>query len=483
MREALALLIPACAIGVTLLPRPVRGGRSLVAIATLTLCLGIGFSSLVSTALIVIGIAPTTVGFVVADVAIWASIGTLGWWTRRTVEKQAPGTGAESRESGAESPEPIGRLDWILRAAFGATAVVALFAVIASFVASPHGDWDAWAIWNQHARFLFRGGGSDTWRTLFAIDWTQPDYPLLLPASVARMWAYAGHESTLGPALIATVLGAGSVALVVTAIAGRRGWIAGALMLGAPTFLTQISSQCADVPLACFIVAALAVTCGDVLRDPCSRIPAVVAGATSAMAAWTKNEGIVFALLMLIVALAVAVRRSGRAGRDGQRRDGWRQLLWSMAGAAPALIAVVWFKLTLAPESGLVEGQSLTVFASRLLDPHRHTTVAMLMAQHAMRWSAPLAVTVFPLLCLVVAGMAIRGRAVRTMAAVVGLMLVSYYLVYVTTPFEISWHVSTSIDRLLVQLWPALVLTVFLVGLPSPSPGLESEGVMRLNSK
>jgi len=62
---------------------------------------------------------------------------------------------------------------------------------------------------------------------------------------------------------------------------------------------------------------------------------------------------------------------------------------------------------------------------------------------------------------------------------VLGLMLASYYVVYVTTPFDITWHVSTSIDRLLVQLWPALVLTVFL-GLQSsdfsprsPVPGLQ----------
>jgi hypothetical protein len=48
------------------------------------------------------------------------------------------------------------------------------------------------------------------------------------------------------------------------------------------------------------------------------------------------------------------------------------------------------------------------------------------------------------------------------MAMVLGLMLVSYYVVYVTTPFDITWHVTTSVDRLLVQLWPALVLTVFL---------------------
>ncbi len=103
------------------------------------------------------------------------------------------------------------------------------------------------------------------------------------------------------------------------------------------------------------------------------------------MAAWTKNEGVVFALLMLLVAVVVAARR-----RDG------RQFLWSIAGATPILIAVVWFKLTLAPPPGLVEGQSLDVVVTRLLDLQSSWTVAVLMAEHAMRWSAPLALAVFP---------------------------------------------------------------------------------------
>ena len=342
-------------------------------------------------------------------------------------------------------------------------AIVALVATIAAAQAAPHGDWDAWAIWNLHARFLFRGGEGDAWRGFFSIAWSQPDYPLLLPASVARVWAYAGHESTLGPILIAVGFGIACVTLAVTTIGGRHGWIAGALMLGATTFLAQVPSQCADVPLACFIVATLAVTFGDVLRipNPESRIPAVIAGATSAMAAWTKNEGVVFVLLMFLIAVIVAVRR-----RDG------RQLLWSIAGATPILIVVVGFKLALAPSSGLVEGQSLTVILTRLMDPDRHMTVLGLMAQHAMRWSAPFAFAVFPIVSLVAAWMAVRiGGVVRVMAIVLGLMLASYYVVYVTTPFDIAWHVSTSIDRLLVQLWPALVLTVFL-GLQSsvPSP-------------
>jgi hypothetical protein len=444
MREALSLLIPACAIGVFVLPRSGGWARSSVFAATLSLCLGIGFSSVIATALIVGGVAPAGPGFVLADLTIWIIVAAIGWRMRE------PKTRTPERE--AESLEPVDRLDWIVRAAFGVAATIALISAIVSSHRSPHGDWDAWAIWNQHARFLFRGG-SDGWRALLAINWSQPDYPLLLPASVARVWAYAGHESTLGPTLIAIVLGMASVTLVVTALGGRRGWIAGALILVANPFLTQVPSQCADVPLACFIVATLAVASGAPILDPKSRIPAVIAGATSALAAWTKNEGLVFALLMLLVAMAVAVRR-----REG------RQLLWGMAGAVPALIAIVWFKLTLAPTSGLVEGQSLNDLVVRLIDLHRHRTVAVLMAEHAVRWSAPFAVAVFPLVALVAAWRAVRDRgAVRMVTVVLALMLASYYLVYVTTPFDISWHVSTSIDRLLIQLWPSLVLAVFLL--------------------
>jgi hypothetical protein len=450
MREALALLIPACAIGFFVLPRSLRWGRSSAVAATLSLCLGIGFSSLVSAALVVMDVAPTTTGFVVADGAIWAGIAVLAWWGRRAAWQQE--AGSSPSQPGARNREPGGRADWILRVAFGLTALTALASVIASSLAAPHGDWDAWAIWNQHARFLFRGGGSDIWRGFLTIGWSQPDYPLLLPAAVARVWSYAGHESTLGPALVAMIFGFASVTLVVSALDGRRAWVAGALMLGATTFLTQVPSQCADVPLACYVVATLAVACGDgrhIGRSPQMR--AWLAGATSAMAAWTKNEGIVFALLMLIVAIAVAIRR-----REA------RPLLWGLAGGAPIVIALVWFKLALAPPSDLAAGLSLDVFIIRLLDLDRHVTVAALMAQHAARWSAPFAVAVFPLMLVAAIWMAVRsGPAVRVMAAVSSLMLASYYLVYVATPFDIDWHVSTSIDRLLVQVWPALVLTAF----------------------
>ena len=455
MREALALLVPACAVGFFILPRPLRMGRATLCAATLALCLGIGFSSLTATALVVIGMAPATAGFVLIDVAIWGGIGVLGWSIRRRMAAKSvmPEPAGPRIENAASSD----RFDWVLRAVFAIAAIVAFVSVVVYMRAWPHGEWDAWAIWNQHARFLFRGGGSDAWRGYFMIGWSHPDYPLLLPAAVARVWGYAGQESTFGPALIAMIFGMANVTLVVTALEGRRAWVAGALMLGASAYLIHVASQYADVPLAFFMVATLAVAYGDALRG--SRIAPLVAGATTALAAWTKNEGLVFAVVMLLVASAVALRRLS-AGR--LRRSERAQLLWVIAGSAPVVIAIVWFKLLLAPPSELAEGLRSAIFTTRLLDVDRHMTVATLMGQHMLRWSTRLSVTVLPLVGLAALWTSGRSESARVMVAVLGLMLLSFYVVYVLTPYEIVWHITTSFDRLLVQLWPALVLAVFV---------------------
>jgi hypothetical protein len=167
------------------------------------------------------------------------------------------------------------------------------------------------------------------------------------------------------------------------------------------------------------------------------------------MAAWTKNEGLVFVLVMLLLVAVVTVRRG--AGR-------W--LWWWIAGGAPMLAALAWFKLALAPPSWLF-GQSPLVYVDLLLDTERYAVTASLMAQHLWRWGAPLA-GIIPLLALAALWLSVvGGGAVRMMAAVIALMFVSYCLAYLTTPFDITWHVTTSFDRLLVQVWPSLVLTVF----------------------
>ena len=79
MRALVALLIPACAIGVFLYRSAGwRSARAAVAFLALALSLGIGFSSVVSLALILIGVEPASRTFVLSDFAVWAIVAALG---------------------------------------------------------------------------------------------------------------------------------------------------------------------------------------------------------------------------------------------------------------------------------------------------------------------------------------------------------------------------------------------------------------------
>ena len=40
------------------------------------------------------------------------------------------------------------------------------------------------------------------------------------------------------------------------------------------------------------------------------------------------------------------------------------------------------------------------------------------------------------------------------------LTLVGYFLIYVITPFDLTWHLATSLDRLCLQVWPMIVFLV-----------------------
>ena len=41
-------------------------------------------------------------------------------------------------------------------------------------------------------------------------------------------------------------------------------------------------------------------------------------------------------------------------------------------------------------------------------------------------------------------------------------MLAGYYWVYILTPVNLTWHLQTSLNRLLAQLWPSAVFAYFL---------------------
>jgi hypothetical protein len=341
-------------------------------------------------------------------------------------------------------------------------------ALVCRLALLPHGDWDAWAIWNLRARFLHRGG--EHWADTFTNDiiWSHPDYPLLVSANVARLWAYAGGETTLAPQAVAAVFTLATLGLLVAAVARLRGptqgLLAGLMLASTPLFLQVGSNQYADVPLGYYILATVVLLGFHEGPEKNGGLNAL-AGAMAALAAWTKNEGLLF--VVVIVAVRLVVVTCSRGWKSWAREAAAFGL-----GAAAVAACVVYYKACLAPVNDLVAGQGTDATWARLSDLHRYWLVA--------KWfGADLAAigpgTLFVLavyFALLGRGPRSSGRSGRLTAwLVLALMLAGYFGVYLTTPNPLEAHLHTSLDRLLIQLWP-LTLFAFFLTVASPEEAL-----------
>lgn len=390
------------------------------------------------------------------DGIFWVAVCT-GLAAARVRTGDAPASGSELSNSPAASVSTW-RDPLVLVPAAGCLllAGLATLSFWQHWAVTPHGEWDAWAIWNLRARAILRG--APDWASVFspAIGWSHVDYPLLLPMTVARLWAYTGQENPVIPAVVAMLFFASSLVTVATLVGRWRGWpagfLAGMALVVPRTFVFQGSCQCADIPIAFFVLVAIAsLLIGADAQNPGPWL--VVAGAAAGLSAWTKNEGM---LLLLLVALVTAVRT---------RR--FRALLQLAAGAAAPLFAIAMFHFRIAPPPNyLFNTPGGGSISDKLLDPARWTMVTTRLAELLPKWGdVPAgALTVLAVSVVLIAGP--DRRSLRRAAwglLMVTAMFAGYSLFYVITPLPLAWQIATSFDRLVAQLWPALVWAAFQV--------------------
>jgi hypothetical protein len=435
--------------------------RSLLVALALGGGLGLGITACAFFAWIALVGPSASAWFVAAEVLVLAGL-VLAWRLTRLVSSSAT-----AAPSCAERP-PLG---WGWRLAFGASAAAAAGLFLARLATSPHGGWDAWMTWNRTARFIFRG--ESHWRDAFSPIFRHPDYPLLVPGAVARAWAYMGTDSPLAPAAVAAMFTCATVALAGAALArlrtDRQGLVATLLLLATPSMLMYGASQYADIPLAFFVLAAIALL---FLHDRAQQDPGsmVLAGAAAGLAAWTKNEGLLF-LAALVLARCVAVSM-----RQGWRLYG-RELRWFTIGLAPVLVIVAYFKLHFAPVNDLVAGQGLSETLPRLVDAGRYLAVARVfklevsqLAHNGLVGAVPLLIGY--LLCVGVKIEESDRAALVTAAGALALTLAGYVVVLVTAPDDFLRLLNRSVDRLVLHVWPAIVFTCFMVA-RAPEEGAE----------
>jgi hypothetical protein len=360
----------------------------------------------------------------------------------------------------------------LLTGAFVTALCAALYSAVTRALAYPQGDgWDAFSIWNLHARFLFRGGTH--WRDGFTslLPWSHPDYPLLLPSAVAHFWSYLGHDNPIVPAMIGFLFTFGTVALQFSALSilrGRTTAMFGTIaLLATPSFIELGTSQYADVPLSFFYLTTVALLC---LHDDYGRGgPSASAGllilssVAAALAAWTKNEGLLF-LCSILVARLFILARGGSFPAASPRV---RMVAPMLIVIVPALLLIAGFKHYIAGPGDLFSDP--TTMLHKLLDPARYWAITKWSFKGFFRFGrwwvipAPLLMIGF---CLATGRdeRAASRAGIRTSILALCLTLVGYFAIYLITPYDIYWHLRFSITRLFLQLWPSAIFIVFLLG-------------------
>jgi hypothetical protein len=363
------------------------------------------------------------------------------------------------------------KTQWFLAIGFWAALVSALVAAIFLALKSPHGiGWDAWTIWNLRARFLFRGGAH--WTDAAAIFWVKPDYPLLIPATIAQAWTYLGNDTVIIPVLVAMLFTFATVGLIVSSLfifrSKSQGYLGGLILLGTPFFIKHGMSQYADVPLGFFFLATMVLfTLHERARKATPGL-LTLTGMAAGFSAWIKNEGLLFLVAAIASHGAVIVAFKGW-------KTYLRQMLSFALGLLPVLIIIAYFKITLAPSNDLLSGQDFQGTLGRLTDLSRYWVIFKAFVRGSFyfgEWYHLIGIP--PLLGVYLLGVGVKTNAedrLPTLYAllVLSLTLTGYFLVYVATPHDLLWHLRYSLERLLLQLWPSFIFTYLLiVGRPDP---------------
>ncbi len=362
--------------------------------------------------------------------------------------------GARLRKAAPESfppsveTAPVPR--WLAPLALLCMAVI-LVCVARWFSLNPHGTVDAWAIWNLHARFLHRGGAD--WYTPYAglHEMIHADYPLFVSALQARFWAYAGESQSVLPVLLAVLLACGTVFTLLRQMnAPEAAWLS-LLVLMTPFAARQAASQVADLPLAMFIAASAAFVCFGGRLGFCTGRAAALAGLFAGLAAWTKNEGRLFLLAALLVQAALALRRSGR-------KAALQDSLRFAAGAAPSVLALVIFRMLVPAANDLMSGAGAGHLLSSITDPSRYLQIGSAFTREIATFGSGVLWVLAVYIWLTKPGRPAATPESLAPLAIALLLLGGYFAVYVISPWNLDWHLASSLNRLLLHPWPLLVL-------------------------
>ena len=332
----------------------------------------------------------------------------------------------------------LGRLRW-----WFAIGLVLFFCGPILF--EPLRAWDARSIWFFQAKRIYYDGGLDIGRSWInpAYGFSHVDYPKLLPMLAAQFAYAAGFWNEYIPK-------AGLLALLVPAVLGLLGaarnlgacfvFLAIAFLLGGGDMMWN---GYADAYFALYAGIALLFWSrwlrGGAVLDLVSAI------AYLGVAVNLKNEGTLFALCVCAGLLCFAPRAIEILHGKPVPAAVWLALLLPLAGYLTWTFTKMYWN---APNDLALGLGSIARALQRLGDGS-----ALLIVQAFASQSRLVAgVAAFLLAAVVGRGLGVMPATAWFPAGVATLYMAGMFLIYLSTPHGLTWHLATSVDRTLLTV-------------------------------
>ena len=207
-----------------------------------------------------------------------------------------------------------------------------------------YGGWDAWAVWNLKAIFLFEGG--DQWRNLFdPILWrSSQHYPLFLPFMNVWGWSFLSEPDTQVPVFTAFIFTFLTMGLLWRGLREQTNQKISVLsiiaILTLPFYIKISLSQYADIIVGFYLTASL--YCFLKAKQLSSIRFAVLGGLFLGFLSFSKPEGLVSAGVLVLLSCPYFLFK---------KKTPKRVLIAILLTAAVAVIPTVLFQLGFAPKN------------------------------------------------------------------------------------------------------------------------------------
>jgi hypothetical protein len=322
-----------------------------------------------------------------------------------------------------------------------------------------HGDRDAQAIWNLHARIIYRDVSN--WKSVFSPQFDprfHPDYPLLLPLNVVWGWNLLRSETTRVPIALAGIFTFGLVGLLFSAVVNLKSWgqayLATIVLMGTPYFILLGTFQIADIPFAFFVLSTMVLFAFYSKERKIGLL--VLAGLTAGLSAWTKNEGILFVVSTLTAIGVYAFREKGSQ----------KLLFYFGGGLLLPILIVLYTKIFLAPPNDMFMDFNANLLFNRMISLERLEIIFSAIGKSITNFGDwKFSIVIVLIIFSIIVGFRVEDSQREILlicTLILAMQLTGYiFIYYVITPYPLEFHLLYSLDRLLFHLYPAALFLFF----------------------